>query len=437
MRSESILLLAAAASLWAAEPPVGGPVLRESRERPDMLDRESPAGLRVIQITADPKRASWNVYTEAPVFTPDGKQFVFVRERNFWLCDIADNFGLRQLTDERDAKGAAMSPDGKWFYYVLEDPKASRAALVLRRVSLKDYRRHTVLAIRDRIPGSVFRPSRVYSLSSISSDGKRLVTSCFLGDGKTDAAPFGLLVFTLEKPSVRVFPLGADFNNMHPQYNRSSDPDFAHDVLVQHNHGSVVDPSGKTLTLVGGDGADLHVIRDDGTRWRDIPIGRDGVEYVQGHQQWRGRMNSVLSAMSIPKGKKRILEGFPIPTDKGTSHRGSRIPGGRSNDLTREIEAPEFWHFSVDASGMRVVSDTSGADPATGRRRIHLVIGALTGGANPLLKTRWLLDTRTSGKDQPMHPHPFFSPDAKTVFFNSDADGIPQVWMATGYQFPE
>jgi len=58
----------------------------------------------------------------------------------------------------------------------------------------------------------------------------------------------------------------------------------------------------------------------------------------------------------------------------------------------------------VDASGLRVVSDTSGTDPATGGRRIHLVIGTLTGGANPLLKTQWLLDTRTSGKDQPMHP---------------------------------
>ncbi len=182
-----------------------------------MLGPGSPAGLRVVQITTDTKRASWNVYTEAPVFTPDGKRLVFVRERNYWLCDLADNFSLRQLADERNAKGAALSPDGKWFYYVIEDPEATKSALVLKRVSLKDYRRHIVLAIRDRIPDSNFRPSRVYSLSSISSDGKRLVTSCFLGDGKADGAPFGLLVFTLEKPSVRVFPLGVDFNNMHPQ----------------------------------------------------------------------------------------------------------------------------------------------------------------------------------------------------------------------------
>lgn len=412
-------------------------MLHESRVRPDLLDARSPAGLRVIQVTTDAKRASWNVYTEAPVFTPDGKRFVFVRERNYWLCDVADNFALRQLTSEKNAKGAAMAPDGKWFYYLVEDPETTGAALLLKRVSLKDYRRHTVLAVRDTLPGTSFRPSRAYSLSSISSDGRRLATSCFLGNGKTDNAPFGLLVFALEKPSVRVFPLGPDFNNMHPQYCRSTDPELAHDILVQHNHGSLVDPGGKTIRLVGGDGADLHVIRDDGTRWRDIPVGRDGVEYVQGHQQWRGRLPSVLSAMSIRKGKKRILEGFPIPTAEGTSHRGSRIPGGRSNDLTREIEAPEFWHFSVDASGMRVVSDTSGADPATGRRRIHLVIGTLAGGESPLLKTQYLLDTRTSGQDQPMHPHPFFSPDGQAVFFNSDADGIPQVWMATGYRFPE
>lgn len=436
----AVLLAAASLAGSAAppvQPPVGGPVLRQSRERPDILDENSPRGLRVVQITTDPGRPSWNVYTEAAVFTPDGKRFIFVRERNYWLCDLADNFALRQLTDEPNAKGAALTPDGQWFYYVIEDPAATGAAMLLKRVSLKDYRRHTFFTIRDKIPGSSFRPSRVYGLATISSDGKRLATSCFLGDGKTEKAPFGLLVFTLDKPSVRVFPLGHDFNNMHSQYCPSRDPAASHDVLIQHNHGSVVDASGKTLKLVGEPGADLHVMRDDGKNWRDIPIGRDGVERVQGHQQWRGRTGSVLSAMSMAGGKKRILEGFAIPTDDRTSHTGSRIPGGRYYDVTREIDKPDFWHFSVDVTGRYVVSDTTTEGPSPGQRRIHLVIGSLAGDPNPVLKLRYLLNTRTSGKDQPMHPHPFFSPDARRAFFNSDADGIPQVWMVEGYEFPK
>ena len=340
-----------------------------------MLDSHSPPGLRVVQITTDPTRPSWNVYTEAPVFTSDSRRFVFIREGNYWLCDIGDNFALRQLTDERGAKGAAVSPDGKWMYYIVEDSERTAAALVLKRMSLADYRRKVIFTIKDKVPGTGFRPSRVYPLTTISSDGERLATSCFLGDGKTEKAPFGLLVFELRRPSVRVFPLGPDFNNMHPQYCRSRDPERSHDILIQHNHGSVVDASGKTVKLVGGDGADLHVMRDDGANWRDIPIGRDGREYVQGHQQWRGRMPSV--------------------------------------------------------------SDTNAVDPVTKEKRITLVIGSLTGAGQPVLKLRYLLNTRTSGLDQPMHPHPFFSPDARMAFFNSDAAGKPQVWMVTRYQFPE
>lgn len=417
--------------------PLGAAPLRESRERPDLVDERSPRGLRVVQITTNPNLASWNVYTEAPIFTPDSRRFVFVREHNYWLCDIGDGFALRQLTGERGAKGASVSPDGKWMYYLVDDAERTGAALVLKRLSLVDYRRKVILTVKDKLPGTSFRPSRLYSLTTLSSDGRRLATSCFLGDGKTEKAPFGLLVFQLGHPSVRVFPLGADYNNMHAQYCRSRDPERSRDILIQHNHGSVVDASGKTVKLVGGDGADLHVMRDDGTNWRDIPIGRDGHEYVQGHQQWRGRMTSVLSAMTIPHGKKRILEGFPISTNDATSHTGSRIAGGRSWDVTRDIEHPDFWHFSADDSGMRVISDTNAVDPVTKKKKINLVIGSLSAADQPLLKLRYLLDTRTSGLDQPMHPHPFFSPDTRMAFFNSDVDGKPQVWMVTGYQFPD
>ena len=401
-----------------------GTVLDESRERADLLDSKSPPGLRVVQITSDPTRSSWNVYTEAPVFTPDSRRFVFVREGSYWLCDIRDHFRLRQLTDERGATAPAVTSDGKWMYYIVQRP------LELKRISLSSYTRETVLTIQDTIPGTNYRPSRIYSLSSVSSDGQKLITSCFLGDGKTPNAPWGLLVFDLEKRSVSLIPLGPDFNNAHPQYSRSKDPRFSRDILVQHNHGSVVDPTGKTLKLVGGAGADLHVMRDDGSNWRDIPIGRDGLEYVQGHQQWRGRMTSVLSAMSIPKGKKRILEGFPIPTNDQTAHQGAKIPGGKYVDVTRNLAQADFVHFSVDNSGMRIVSDTYKDKVAT------LVIGSLTRGDNPQLKTQYLLNTQTSFAGQPAHCHPFFSPDGRMVFFNSDVGGRPQVYMVTGYKFP-
>jgi hypothetical protein len=422
----------------------------ESRERPDRLDERSPAGLRVVQITTDPGLPSWNVYPEAAVFTPDSRRFVFVRQeipgpidfggrgRQYWLCDLADDFALRRLTDEAGAiRGTSMSIDGRWFYYMVEDPELTGAALILKRVSLETFLPETVLVIRDAIPGTRWRPSRVYLLATMSSDGRRLATGCFLGDGETPGAPFGLLVFTLAPPSVQVVPLGPDFNNLHPQYCRVPDPHRAHDVLIQHNHGSVVDASGRTLKLTGAGGADLHVVRDDGSGWRDVPVGRDGVETIQGKQAWRGRLPSVLCSMNLPQGRKGIREGFPIATTGSGGHQGSRIPGGRSRAIEADCGPLPVWHFGVDDAGRHLVIDTKDVDRTTKRLQSELLVGTLSDSGQPALKVRRLLDTGASGRDQPMHPHPFFSPDATKAFFNSDVDGQPQVWMVTGFTFPE
>jgi len=420
------------------EPPVSEELLYESKERSDLLDDNSPQGLNLIQITSNITEDSWNVYTEAHVFTPDSKRFIFVREHNYWICDIDKNFALRQVTDEKGAVGPSVSPDGKWMYYLVDRTLTSEGTLTLKRLSLSNYTRETLLIIDATIPGTNYKPTQVYTLTSISQDGKKLVTSCFLGDGTIENAPWGLLVFDLENSSVSLVFEGNDFCNMHSQYCLSTDPKFSHDVLMQQNHGCVVDVNGNIITLSSGLGADLHVIKDDGTNWRDIPIGRNGVEYVQGHEQWRGRTNSVLSGMTMDSGKKRILIGYPIATDETTSHAGFGIADGKFIDITRNIENPNFWHFSSDLSGMNIISDTY-PDDTTGKRIINLMIGTLSPGDNPELKQQYLLNTGTSasGDGESTHPHPFFSPDNTMVFFNSDVNGKPEVWMVTGFDFPE
>ena len=67
---------------------------------------------------------------------------------------------------------------------------------------------------------------------------------------------------------------------------------------------------------------------------------------------------------------------------------------------------------------------------------MKLVIGTLNPGENPELKAQYLLNTKTSGNN-PAHPHPFFSPDTRMIFFNSDESGQTQIYMVTGYKFPE
>jgi len=50
---------------YPVEPPVYSGIIRESRQRPDLLDENSPKGLNVVQITTNPAVGSHNVYTEA------------------------------------------------------------------------------------------------------------------------------------------------------------------------------------------------------------------------------------------------------------------------------------------------------------------------------------------------------------------------------------
>jgi len=425
---------------YPVDPPVYSEIIRESRERPDLLDENSPEGLQVVQITTNPAVGSRNVYTEAQVFTPDSKKFVFIRQRNIWLCNIEDDFSLRQITDEKGAMAPSVSPDGKWMYYFVNNTSTFGGALILKKVSLENFTRRTLLKLEGPIPGTKYRPNGPLTLSSISSDGKRLCIAAFLGDGKTVNAPFGLLVFDLEEPSVQLVFKDQGFHNAHPQYCRSTDPVLSHDIMIQNNHGDSLLVTGRCVRSVSGREGDLHVIRDDGTNWRDVPVGRDSVQFIQGHEQWLGRTGYVLSAMRIRAGERAgdrpIFLARPVPTDEKTRHMGANIPGGKYVEITRNIVDPDIWHFSSDLTGKYLVSDTHRTDKKTKKPLVRLVLGTLSRGGNPELKLVHLLNTGSSGRN-PAHPHPFFSPDNWMVFFNSDIDGVVQIFMVSGYKLPE
>lgn len=429
---------------YPTEPPVFGPLLRESRARPDMLDSLSPEGLEVVQITTNPYVRSHNVYTEIRVFTPDSRRFVFIRDGNYWVCDIEDGFSLRQVTDERGAMSPSMSPDGKYLYYLVNQTSVTGGSLLLKRLSMEDYSRQTLLRHEGPVPGTPYRPNGPFTLSSISSDGKRLCVAAFVGDGETYNAPFGLLIFDLVNPSVRLAFVGHEFHNFHPQYCLSEDPELSRDIMAQQNHGDSLLPNGRSVRSVSGREGDLHVIRDNADYFRSIPVGRDSVQFIQGHEQWLGQTGLVLSAMSIRSGPRAgdrpVFLAAPVPVDEKTAHLGAEIPGSSYVDITRNIPNPDFWHFGSDITGRYIVSDTwlrkENEDEDESRPLVRLVLGTLSRDEEPELVVRHLLNTGSSGRN-PAHPHPFFSPDARRVFFNSDIDGSVQVFMVTGYQFPE
>lgn len=405
--------------------------------RPDLLSRMAPEGVEVFQLTTEDLPSS-HVYMEAQIFTPDSKRFVLHRsahahgsdkndpEHQYLVCDLDDGGRLAPITTEVGATAPSVSPDGSTLYYFVNETEVNGGRLILRRVNLDGTGRDTVLVVDAPLPGTRYRPSRIYPLSTISADGARLALSAFLGDGDTEDAPYGLMVFDIAAASVSLILEGPTWLNMHPQYCRSLDAGHLRDVLVQENHGGKFDLTGAITTLVSGDGADIHVVRDDGSQFRNLPWGRDGNEFCQGHQCWRGRSHHAITSTSVrPSGDCELIES--PPTDFA-GHVGLATPGGRRDVLSRHFPKPRFYHFATDDAGRRFISDARIADGAW-----LLYIGEFAGGApEALVRWRYILDTGSAVNEKRNHPHPFLSPDGTTGFFNSDESGVLQAYMVRG-----
>jgi len=405
---------------------------------------DAPTGLRVFQINDDPALPASHVYMEAQVFTPDSRHMVLHwpahphgcdrtdPKHRYYRCDLDDNFRMTPLTDEIGAIAPSLTPDGKWMYYfVVGQSRVNGGHFLLKRVRLDGTARETVLCVDSPLPGAPTTPSNLYILSTMSSDGKRIATGAFLGDGRTENAPWGLVVFDLEKGKGAVVHQSPTFLNIHPQYCRSADPAASHDILIQENHGGLVGSDGVCTQGTSGNGVDIHVIRDDGTNFRDIPVGRDGAEYCQGHQCWRGCSEWTITGTGIANPKQKhgwgqeLIESLPAPA---AGHLGRATPGAVRNDMSRSFDIPDFRHFQTDRSGNLLLTDCGPYDE--GGRLFLATLGKA--GREPVRKWTHLLDLRSSNKSE-AHSHPFLSPDGTKGFFNSDESGILQAYMVTGW----
>ncbi len=401
--------------------------------RPDLLTDDARDGLELFQLTDEPL-PSCHVYMEAQIFTPDSKRFVLHRganphgadrtdpEHRYMLCDLENGGALSPLTDEIGAIAPSLTPDGKTMYYFVDETSSEEGRLTLKRVNLDGTARETLLVIDGPIPGASHQPRHLYSLSTIRSDGKSLASSAFLGDGSTPDAPFGLLVIDLEELTPRIVLSGPTWLNLHAQYSRSLDDPHYRDILVQENHGCHSDAEGKIVKLVGGDGAEIHVVRDDGDDFRSLPWGRDGREFCQGHQCWHGRGITAITAADDKTNGRRDLVESPVCPFAG--HIGNQSPGGTRNLLSRDVEAPRFVHFATDIAGESFVTDALTDD-------IQWLVYTANFDADPEAPLRNWRHIANTGSSKGLHPHPFLSPDGRCAFFNSDETGHAQAYMVT------
>ncbi|HNQ36068.1 MAG TPA: hypothetical protein PKN80_08410, partial [bacterium] len=339
--------------------------------RPDLLVPGAPPGTEIYQLTSEAIPSS-HVYMEAQIFTPDSRRFLLHRsahahgggllphdpEHQYLLCDLEAGGARSPLITEPDAIAPSVSPDGGLVYYLVDRSEADKPSLILKRIELASGDCRTLAVIDTAIAGTRYLPGRVYPLSTIRSDGRRLAAALALRDPEEPAWRWGLLVFDLENGGHRLVLEGPSWCNLHPQYCRSRQPEWSRTVLVQENHGNVHDAAGRLLQLTGGAGADIHLVNDDGSGFRDFPCGRDGREFCQGHQCWRGSGETAILGTVIQsppgEGEGRLVECRPVTA---AGHRGLRSPGGWRNELSRGFPTPHFHHFGTDATGRFILTD--------------------------------------------------------------------------------
>lgn len=437
---------------------------REAFERDEFRTPCSPPELRVVQVTNRENQVSWLRDQNALRWTPDSKRFAFFREvaedksapAGYWLCDADDGFavspivdfvGFRQEGNYEPANGRGetftcqLIPDGSGAYQLCH----MADKIELRRLALDGSKSETLMTA----------PAPLATRwADVSADGERLAFGVFLGDGKTDGAPWGTRIFDVKNDKTWVVELGNQFRRAPGKYTLNPDPKYAHllttgigpDELSDGSWLTPPDGAWRWQDMPPGDplGGGTLVYHDDGTRWGIVPLGRDGV--MRGsHSCWRGREFSHVASMyhtGENLWRAPLVEAKPMQVEPEHYLSGTKAPGAKWVDLTRFVSRADSCHFNFDAAGRHFISDTDGyVLPET----CMLYVGTYVEpqfGDDPYVKTRLLGIPRTSwrwkgaGTTQASHPHAMLSPDGKYAVFQSDFSGCPQVHVAYDFEFP-
>jgi hypothetical protein len=343
-------------------------------------------GILVIRLTNEPC-VSHHIYPEAPISTPDGKRFIFARrpglesKTTFWIGDL-DLLAVRQITDEDSASAPVVTPDGKWFIYSV--------GRQVKRMSPETFEREVIFEVPKELEW-------VGGIVSVDYSGTR-----FLAGARDKPGQYGLAVIEPFAGNARIVYRNKDVRNPHGQYSKNAD----RKVLIQVNNGIEIDKYGNILKLVGEKGASLVVVNDDGTNPVTLKAGFSMLERVQGHQCWVGPKDMVITTLhrrdtvTSPWIQDRVVTVVP--------DQEYRIVG----------EGKGFTHIHASPDGEWWISDDN--------KTADIYIGSVR-------TARYKLVHRTGstfGSAQYAHPHPFFLGDGKSVGWNSDVTGVPQIYVA-------
>lgn len=347
------------------------------------------SGAQVIQLSSA-AYIHMHVYPESPVFTPDSRRFIYDRfhsldgPNQYWVCDLSA-LSLVPLTEPATLSSPSVTPDGRFMVYIVV---RGERELEVHRVSLETRTDESIALVSGH--------GKPYHLSTVSPDGRYFVTGVWAKSGL-----WGLLRVDLTTGEHGIIHEAKDIFNPHMQF----EPGEGQDILVQHNRGGKLDERGMIVNLVGEEGATFYLIDREGGNLRTLDIGKPYSPPCQGHQCWIGTTKRILSTIHLTHEEAMtagnlvsIAEGEKGPTVVAKGH--------------------FFSHPNASRDGRFWVSDVlPGGD-------IH--IGSIRTGHHRLL----CRSGSSFGSPQYTHPHPCFSPDARTVLFNSDRTGLAQIHAA-------
>jgi hypothetical protein len=399
-----------------------------------------PGCCTVRQVSADPGGATL-IYPDQPSFLHGGRRLIYNSASGPMVCDL-ETLQSQPLFADGRKHAVHLSPGGRFVFWQ-ERPEAEKNAFGIWRRSVDGGDIAQVFQVSEFLPGTEVRGG-AFHLHTVSLDNQRGAGSAWLGDGSQADAPIGVVSIDFERGQACVAASATDFINTHLQYCRSTDPEAGHDLLVQMNHGAHTDATGKVLVHLGPPaegGCDVHVVRDDGTHWRDLPWGRDGRESCIGHQVWRGRSREAVTVTLqnqdrsygwADSARQEVVAGTPVPAKQDRPHRGRTGRAAHRTCLSRGFSKPRFCHLCCDDSGLQFVCDTF---PVYDGKRAGMRIFA---GRAPDMKSpaafRLLLNSCiTFNANNGYHAHPIISPDGRAILFNSDVTGKRQVYLVTDF----
>lgn len=404
---------------------------------PEFLDAQSPEGLEVFQLTPE-EATSAPIYPDWPGFLEDGRALLLHTSSGPRICRPDEGGSLQPLRDwVPDIGWFQLAPDGR--HVVCRRGENRPGVLDLHRLDLRTGRVEPLFRAEGLLKGTRLPVDRMH-LEAISWDGARLGALAYLDYDRKADGDTGIVVMDTAAQSMDIV-FSQPYSHSHLRYFPSSESPATRTLMVQHQHDRHLDEQGKQVPetwRAGHHGVDLHLLRDDGTGWHDLPFGRDGVESCIGHQVWRGDAGEVASVMLQSTDnsygwadgtRQHVVSGFPVPADPLGPHCGRCGRDAWRRDLSRPETSPRLCHLAVDRSGLRFVFDTF-AVWSGNRSGMALYLGEGADDDSPLT-FRYLLNSGVLVQGG-NHAHPIINPAGDAVFFASNFFGRQQAYMMTG-----